>query len=277
MNFSVTTLCENNIGPGSKNLIGEHGLAFYVETDRVRILFDTGQNLALANNAEVLGIELSRIDTVVLSHGHYDHSSGLKSLLACNTKFTLHAHPAVFGAKFRVSGDDYKYIGQPLEKKELEQKGIKIQLDRDPVAIAPGISSTGEIALENDFEVVESNFYLKKNEEYTADTLVDDRALILDTKKGIVVLLGCSHRGVINTLNHVTQITGCERIHAILGGLHLGKASNEKLEKIIDHLHAFGLEKIGVGHCTGPKAFLALANEFNDRVFLNTVGNVMEY
>ena len=95
--------------------------------------------------------------------------------------------------------------------------------------------------------------------------------------KGLVVLLGCSHRGVVNTLNHVTQITGCKRIHAILGGLHLGKASDEKLEKIIDHLHGFGLEKIGVRHCTGPKAFVAFANEFKDRVFLNTVGNVMEF
>ena len=83
--------------------------------------------------------------------------------------------------------------------------------------------------------------------------------------------------GVVNTLNHVTEITGRQRIHAILGGLHLGKASDEKLSKIVDHLDAFGLEKIGVGHCTGPKAFVALANEFKERVFLNTVGNVMEF
>ena len=82
MKFKVTTLCENNIGHGSQNLIGEHGLSFYIEAADRRILFDTGQNLGLANNAEILGIDLSRIDTVVLSHGHYDHSSGLKSLLA---------------------------------------------------------------------------------------------------------------------------------------------------------------------------------------------------
>ena len=85
-------------------------------------------------------------------------------------------------------------------------------------------------------------------------------------------MLGCSHRGVINTLNHVTRLTGKHRIHAILGGLHLGKASEAKLKKIISCLHTYGLEKIGVGHCTGARAFLALANEFGDRVFLNTVG-----
>jgi len=277
MKFKITTLSENNVAQSGKQLIGEHGLSFYIEAENRRILFDTGQNLALSKNADVLGIELSRIDTVVLSHGHYDHSSGLKSLLDCNKDFTLYAHPDVFGRKVKGTGDNPKYIGIPVDREVLEQKGINIQLNKEPMPIAPGITTTGEIALENDFETVESIFYLQKEEGYTADTLTDDRALILDTDKGLVVLLGCSHRGVVNTLNHVTQITGCKRIHAILGGLHLGKASDEKLEKIIDHLHAFGLEKIGVGHCTGPKAFLALANEFKNRVFLNTVGNVMEF
>jgi 7,8-dihydropterin-6-yl-methyl-4-(beta-D-ribofuranosyl)aminobenzene 5'-phosphate synthase len=246
MKFKVTTLCENNIGHGSKNLIGEHGLSFYIEADNHRILFDTGQNLAIANNAEVLGIDLSRIDTVVLSHGHYDHSSGLKSLLDCNTNFTLCAHPDVFGPKLRGAGDKHKYIGIPVDRNALEQKGINIRLDKDSARIAPGITSTGAIPFKNDFEAVEADFYLKKGDDYPADTLADDRALILDTEKGLVVLLGCSHRGVVNTLTHVTQITGHTKIHAILGGLHLGKASDEKLSNIVDHL-------------------------------LNTVGNVMEF
>lgn len=277
MNFKVTTLCENNIGHGSQNLIGEHGLSFYVEADDRRILFDTGQNLGIANNAGVLGIDLSRIDTVVLSHGHYDHSSGLKSLLDCNTDFTLCAHPDVFSPKVRGEGDGHKYIGIPVDRNALEQKGIKIQLDKDPVSLAPGITTTGEIPFTNDFEAVGSEFYLKNGDDFTADTLADDRALILDTKKGLVVVLGCSHRGVINTLNHVTKIAGRNTIHAILGGLHLGKASDEKLEKIVDHLHTFGLDKIGVGHCTGPRAFVVLANKFGEKVTLNTVGNVMEF
>jgi len=96
-------------------------------------LFDTGQNLGLSNNAKVLGIDLSRIDTVVLSHGHYDHSGGLKTLLDCNSDFTLYAHPDVFGPKVKGADDGHKYIGIPLEKNDLEQKGIKIQLDKDPV------------------------------------------------------------------------------------------------------------------------------------------------
>jgi len=277
MHFKVTTLSENNIGPSSQGLIGEHGLAFYIEAADRRILFDTGQNLVIANNAEVLGIDLARIDTVVLSHGHYDHTSGLKTLLKCNTGFTLYAHPDVFDAKLREKGDDYKYIGIPVDREDLEQKGIIIQLNRGPVSIAPGITTTGEIPLDNDFEKVESIFYLEKGEDYPADTMADDRAMILDTEKGVVVLLGCTHRGVINTLDHVIQISGRSTIHAIMGGLHLGNASDEKLATVIEHLHAFGLEKIGVGHCTGYKAFAALACEFKDKVFLNVVGNVMQF
>ncbi len=135
--------------------------------------------------------------------------------------------------------------------------------------------TTGEIPLENDFEGQESVFFIQKDNEITPDDLADDQALILDTDKGLVVLLGCSHRGVINTLNHVVRLTGKRTVHAILGGLHLGKAPDLKLRKIIDHLAGFELEKIGVGHCTGPRAFVALSKEFPGRVFLNTVGNVM--
>jgi 7,8-dihydropterin-6-yl-methyl-4-(beta-D-ribofuranosyl)aminobenzene 5'-phosphate synthase len=275
MKSKITTLVENTVAQSGKKLIGEHGLSFYIETERNKILFDTGQNLAISNNARVLGIDLSLIDTVILSHGHYDHSGGLKSLLECNRDFTLYAHPDVFGHKVKGADDNFKYIGIPVEKNFLEEEGIEIKLDRNPAQISPGIMTTGEIPLENDFEGLESVFHIKKKSEIVADPLTDDQAVILDTDKGLTVLLGCSHRGVINTLNHVVRLTGKKRINAILGGLHLGKASDSKLSKIMDHLHGFGLERIGIGHCTGTHAFLALSNEFPNKVFLNTVGNVV--
>jgi 7,8-dihydropterin-6-yl-methyl-4-(beta-D-ribofuranosyl)aminobenzene 5'-phosphate synthase len=275
MKSKITTLVENTVAQSGKKLIGEHGLSFYIETQSNKILFDTGQNLAIANNAQVLGIDLSLVDTVILSHGHYDHTGGLKSLLACNRNFTLYAHPDVFGQKVKGVDDNFKYIGIPVAKNFLEEKGIEIKLDKKAVQIAPGIMTTGEIPLENDFEGLESVFYIKKENEVVADTLTDDQAVILDTDKGLTVLLGCSHRGVINTLNHVARLTGKKRIYALMGGLHLGKASDAKLSKIMDHLRGFGLEKIGVGHCTGTRAFVALSNEFPNRVFLNTVGNVV--
>ncbi len=275
MKSKITTLVENTVAQSGKRLIGEHGLSFYIETESNKVLFDTGQNLAISNNAQVLGIDLSLIDTVILSHGHYDHSGGLKSLLECNRDFTLYAHPDVFGHKVKGADDNLKYIGIPVEKEYLDEAGIEIKLDRNPTQISPAVMTTGEIPLENDFEGLESNFCIKKDNKVVTDPLNDDQAVILDTDKGLTVLLGCSHRGVINTLNHVVRLTGKKNIHAILGGLHLGKASDSKLGKIIDHLRGFGLEKIGVGHCTGTRAFLALSNEFPNKVFLNTVGNVV--
>jgi 7,8-dihydropterin-6-yl-methyl-4-(beta-D-ribofuranosyl)aminobenzene 5'-phosphate synthase len=275
MKSKITTLVENTVAQSGKKLIGEHGLSFYIETQNNKILFDTGQNLAISNNAQVLGIDLSLIDTVILSHGHYDHTGGLKSLLECNRDFRLYAHPDVFGQKVKGAEDNFKYIGIPVDKHFLEEKGIDIKLDKNPAQICPGIMTTGEIPLENDFEGLESVFYIKNENGVVADTLADDQAVILDMDKGVTVLLGCSHRGVINTLTQVVRLTGKKRIHAILGGLHLGKASEAKLSNIMDHLRGFGLEKMGVGHCTGTRAFLALANEFPNRVFLNTVGNIV--
>jgi len=275
--FKVTTLVENAVAQSGNALLGEHGLSFYIETGDRRILFDTGQNLAISNNARVLGIDLKQIDTVVLSHGHYDHSGGLQSILECNKNFTLYGHPDVFSPKVKRNNGNYKYIGIPVEEDDFVNEGVSLKLSRKPVEIAPGVMTSGEIALENDFEDGEPMFFLKTDEQVMPDTLADDQALILETDKGLVILLGCSHRGVINTLTQVARLKGSHKIHAILGGLHLGKASDDKLAKIIDHLRGFDFEMLGVGHCTGPRAFLALANAFEDRVFLNTVGKVIEF
>ena len=277
MPYTITSLVDNSVAQGGKSLLAEHGLSFYIEAGDRRILFDTGQNLAITNNARVLGIDLNRIEAVVLSHGHYDHSGGLQSVLQTNRNFTLYGHPDVFSQKVKKTNGNYKYIGIPIDQSDFEGSGVSLKLSRNPVEVAPGVTASGEIALENDFEDVESDFFLKKENEITRDTLADDQCLILETAKGLVVLLGCSHRGVINTLNHVARIKGTDKIHAILGGLHLGKASDGKLAKIIEHLRGFDLEMVGVGHCTGPRAFLALANEFKDHVFLNTVGKAIEF
>lgn len=277
MHFKITTLSENTVPQGGKNLIGEHGLSFYIETETHKVLFDTGQGIALTNNAGVMGIDLSQIDKVILSHGHYDHSGGLEKLVELNREFALYAHPEAFGQKVKQADDAYKFIGIPVEKRSLEQKGIKLKLDNTSVQIAPGIMTTGAIPQKNDFETVEPGYFIQNGNKVAPDALADDQAIILDTSRGVVVLLGCSHRGVINTLTHVASLTGKKNIHAIFGGLHLGKASDSKLRKIVDHLAEFGLKKIGVGHCTGPRAFLALSNKFADGVFLNTVGNTVNF
>jgi 7,8-dihydropterin-6-yl-methyl-4-(beta-D-ribofuranosyl)aminobenzene 5'-phosphate synthase len=223
----------------------------------------------------LLDIDLSRIDAVVVSHGHYDHTGGLEHLLKKNTAFSLYGHHDIFDDKLRSrKSGAYKKIGIPLNKNIFRNTDVQIRLSKDTAEIAPGVFTSGEIPQKNDFESIESLFFVQRDGEIIADPLADDQAVILDTEKGLVVLLGCSHRGVINTLNHVDRLFPENKIHAIIGGLHLGKASDDKLEKIIDHLGAFDLERIGVSHCTGTRAMLALFERFKDKVFVNSVGTV---
>ena len=278
MYFKITTLVENTVPIMSgKKLIGEHGLSFLIETRGQRLLFDTGQYMALENNARILGIELSGIDKVILSHGHYDHTGGLTHLLDHNSLFSLYAHPDVFARKLIKRKGRYRKIGIPVGTKDLVNNGVELILNTGPVEITPKILTTGEIPLEVDFETVAEGFFLEKGGRRVRDTLADDLALILKTDKGPVVVLGCSHRGVINTLNQVQKIIGEKNIYAVMGGLHLVKATGKKLETIIGHLKRFNLRKIVVGHCTGNLAIQALCNQFKDKVILNTVGNIITF
>ncbi len=278
MTIKITTLVENTVAIGSsRELIGEHGLAFLIETGARRILFDTGQYLALKNNARVLGSDLATIDTVVLSHGHYDHAGGLKQLLVHNSNFSLYAHPDAFNDKLIRRKGQYRKVGIPISEKDLASQGVTICLDAAPVEIAPNMMTTGEIPLQSAFETVAERFYTEKDGHKVPDTLADDQALILKTGKGLVVVLGCSHRGIINTLNHVCHITGQKQIYAVMGGLHLVKTSGEKLDTIMQHLQGFKLEKIVVGHCTGNQAIQAMFARFKDKVVINTVGNTITF
>ncbi|MBT8371472.1 MAG: MBL fold metallo-hydrolase, partial [Deltaproteobacteria bacterium] len=146
-------------------------------------------------------------------------------------------------------------------------------LDTSPVVLSPEIMTTGEIPLGSSFESVAEGFFVEKNGQQDPDTLADDQALVLKTAKGTVVVLGCSHRGIINTLRHVSNLTGQSQIYAVLGGLHLVKATAETLETIMRHLQRFDLQRIVVGHCTGSRAIQALYARFKDKVVLNTVGH----
>jgi len=278
MQFKITTLVENAVPIMSgRKLIGEHGLSFLIETRGHHLLFDTGQYMALENNARILGAELTAVDTVILSHGHYDHTGGLKHLLNCNSRFSLYAHPDVFARKLMKRKGRYREIGIPISKNDLVKNGVELILDSAPVEISTRILTTGEIPLESGFESVATGFFIDKNGRKAPDALVDDLAVILKTDKGPVVVLGCSHRGVINTLSHVQNIIGEKNIYAVLGGLHLVKATGKKLETIIQHLKQFNLQKIVVEHCTGNHAIQALYNQFKDKVILNTVGNVITF
>ncbi|GBC60361.1 MBL fold metallo-hydrolase [Desulfonema ishimotonii] len=277
MTFTITTLVENTVYMGPKGLKGEHGLSFLIQADDRKILFDTGQTGIFMDNAEILNADLSDVDTVVLSHGHYDHAGGLERFAEFRTDFTLAGHPDIFCKKQISALGSTRDIGMPVDRETLVAKGVRLSLTSGPAEIGPGIMSTGEVPMQTGFESIEPVFLTEKEGRTLPDPFTDDQALILDTVRGTVVILGCAHRGTANTLMHVAALTGKTKIHAIMGGLHLGGASGEKLKQIAAVIRNFDIRHIGVGHCTGHKAVAYLSHEFGDRVFPIGVGQSVKF
>ncbi len=272
MKLSITTLSENTAS--ADNLLAEHGLSILVETDTVNILLDTGQSISTSHNADTLGVDLSKIDKVILSHGHYDHTGGLRQVLSKMRKeIEIIAHPDIWAAKYRHrQGQEDRYIGIPFQRQELESLGARFNLTTKPVKITDNIMTTGEIPMVTDFEQIDPNLFIKEDSGWQSDELLDDQALIINTEQGLVVILGCAHRGIINTLYHAQQLTGVKQIHMVLGGCHLIGATEERIWLTIAALRELGVPRIGVSHCTGLPAAAIMAQEFGDSFFFNNAG-----
>jgi len=273
----VTTLSENTAGSG--NLLAEWGLCILVETDEANILLDSGASFSASHNADVLGIDLSKIDKIVLSHGHYDHTGGLRHILRkVRKEVEIIAHPDIWANKYaRSQGQKDRYIGIPFPPPALESLGARFYLSVKPTRITDSIMTTGEIPMVTDFEQIEPDrFFVKEGTGWQPDELRDDQALIIDTGAGLVVILGCAHRGVINTLYHAQKLTGVSRVLAVLGGCHLVSASKERIHRTIAALDELGIQKAGLSHCTGLPAAVIMARALGDRFFFNNAGTRLD-
>ncbi len=276
MGLRITTLSDNTAGRG--RFLAEWGLSFLVETDEVNILFDTGKGISASHNANTLGVDLSQIDKIVLSHGHNDHTGGLRQILRKMKKeVEIVAHPDIWSAKYRCrQGEADKYIGIPFPRQKLESLGASFKLTTKPVKITDSIMTTGEIPMVNEFEEIDPNLFVKEGGSLQPDKLLDDLALVIKTGAGLVVMLGCAHHGIINTLNHAQQLSGVKPIYAVLGGAHLISASKERIRLTIAALNELGVQRLGLCHCTDLPAACLLAQEFSDRFFFNCAGTVTE-
>jgi 7,8-dihydropterin-6-yl-methyl-4-(beta-D-ribofuranosyl)aminobenzene 5'-phosphate synthase len=184
------------------------------------------------------------------------------------------AHPDIWSAKYVKRNDGVlHYAGIPFQREELESLGARFVLDKCPHNITSKIFTTGEIPMVTPYERIEDNLFVKENNTVKPDSMADDLALAIDTEFGLVVILGCAHRGIMNTLMYIQKISGKGPVYAVVGGAHLFLASEERILLTADGLRQMGIKKLGVSHCTGFHASAALAREFEGSFFLNNTGS----
>lgn len=275
MKIKATIVSENCVYhlPGA---LAEHGLSIFMETDRGNYLLDTGQGKAIINNAMVLGLDLKTIKGIIMSHHHWDHTGGLGPVLDLKGMVDIYAHPDFFKESYSVTGNTARYIGVPYPRPLLEAKGARFNFSDQFRQIEPGLWLTGEVPRHTDYELGDGKQMIKSGEGYVKDDLRDDQSVVVETEKGLFIILGCCHSGIINTLSYIVEKMGPRHINAVIGGTHLGPVSNEQREKSIDALKAFDIERLGVSHCTGQNTASRLAVEFGARFFFCNVGTVVE-
>ena len=267
----LTVLVENTVNIGG--LRAEHGLAFLLRTGNRKLLFDTGQSDLLIHNARNMGLSLSDLDAVILSHGHYDHTSGLEAVGQISPQARLFLHPAALAPKFAADTDgSSRLIGMPDRAVEMLRKaGPRVVWTDKPTEVMEGVWVTGEIPRRTDFEDTGGRFFLDAARTHP-DPLVDDQALYFDTDAGLVVVLGCAHSGVVNTLEYIREVTHGRLISTVVGGMHLLSASPKRMGKTIDAFRHWKIKKLVPAHCTGIPATARLWAAFPGRCAICPVG-----
>ena len=271
MSVELTVLCDDNVQLFS-SLIGKHGFACFIETDNGNYLFDTGQGSEIIHNALVLNKDLRSIESITLSHGHYDHTSGLDKVLEIIGKKKIYAHPDIFSKRYDDRTTEPIYIGIRYVYEYLVSAGAEFLFNKDFKEIGPNVYISGEVPRITDFENnPDGEYVIDKYGNKKLDPFLDDCSIAIDTPKGLVILLGCAHAGIINILKYF-QSKLKKNIYAVLGGTHLHPASEERFQKTIEALKKFDIQHLGTSHCTGPKKEADLYEEFKEKYFFAPVG-----
>ena len=257
----ITLIVDNNTPQG---LIEEHGFSAWVEAGDQRIVFDTGQGLAFEHNARCLGLDLRLADALVLSHGHYDHTGGTPFFLSQNSHCRIFSAPGTGTCRYSRHPDQTpKMIGvNDAVSSALNELPAwrRVELDKQHY-VAPGVGITGPIPRKSSFEDAGGPFYFDDKKAFP-DAIDDDLSMWLETTEGLVILTGCCHSGLVNTINYIREITGNAHIHGIVGGLHLLNASDDRLEQTLKFIAGCNPDFLVPCHCTGQKVIDRLIREF---------------
>ena len=283
--ITIKTLCENTAATAF--VMAEWGLSIYIEVEGKKILFDTGAGNpgVLLHNMNVMGVKAKEIEQIVLSHGHQDHTGGLRSLLermhyeSPEKEVDIICHPDALQPKYIKTNEKIWHFGCPHIQEELERFGAVFNFSKEPTWLSEDIVTSGEVPMNNDFESVEPVFYLKERGEFVQDNhIMDDQALFIKTHLGVVIISGCAHRGIINTVQHAQDITGIKKIYMVIGGTHLARVSEYRMAATVKAIKRLGIKKLGVSHCTGLVSGSHLSAELGREIFFNNnAGSVIRF
>jgi len=277
MDLKIVTLIEDSLNDHS-GLVCEHGLSIYIEINGTKILFDTGQSGIFTKNAKELGIDIKELDYVIFSHGHYDHTGGFKKLVeTTGNSFQLIVGQGFFQDRYKLDGDNIiYYVKNNFDEEYVLDHNIKIRyISEDLLHINENIMVVSNFDKIINVDTLNKSFYKKQNNNFIRDEFLDEIALIIQIEKGIIVILGCSHPGIVNMLSTIEKRIGKE-IYAVIGGTHLKEADDLMLDQTV----AFFKERdyirfLAMSHCTGEKAVRTFEKEFENRFVLNNTGNVI--
>lgn len=265
--MKLTILVDNNTLI-NKYYIGEPGLSYYIEDEDTKILFDTGYSNLFMENAKKMHIDLSKIDKLVLSHGHNDHTGGLKDFFQEKTQVELITHPDSLNYK----EDENESIGSSMNKEDLEQV-CTLTLTKEPLQISKNITFLGEIPSSNDFETRDVIGTCHKEQKVIRDTVMEDSAIVYKSNKGLFIITGCSHSGICNIIEYAKKVCNDNRIYGVIGGFHLLE-ENERLYKTIDYLKNNSIQKLYPCHCVSLESKIKIAKETDVKEI--GVGQVIE-
>lgn len=273
MSLRIVTLMEDRLPVGSE-LVCEHGLSLYIEMNGIKILFDTGLSGNFIKNAEKLDIDLSDLQYVIMSHGHYDHTGGFKELVeAIGNPFQLIVGEDFFRKRYKDDGDKKISIGSRFDKEYVRFHNVDIKyMTENFYPITEDIAVISKFDQSMNIDVLNRKYYKEEKNKFVKDDFIDEISLLVNLEEGVIVILGCSHPGIVNILRTAERHFG-KKLYGAIGGTHLIEADEQMLQETITYFREKdNLHLLSMFHCTGENATTIFENEFKKQFLHNYTG-----